>query len=102
MSQINLNPIPTTGVGTDPGTKIVRPQPPANAAPPIPTDSTAGQDTVTLSAAALTAPSSGTGATDLTETQATTASVALRQQLGNQSLSATARQNQSILSLLRG
>ena len=104
MSQVNLNPLQSPVSGNDlPGVPASLPQsqgsqsatPPA--APPSPTG-----DSVQLSAASQTPNPAATGGPQLSDSEATTASVDLRQQLGTQSLSVGARQNQAILSLLRG
>ena len=70
------------------------PAAPAAATPAAPTD------TINLSAAAQAGGGQAGGAT-LTETEAQTTATALRQQIGLQGLSASAKQNASVLALLR-
>lgn len=104
MSQITAPSLTTPPVTTDVGAKqAVRPAQnvPAPAAPAGDPDGDGDKDTVTLSGAAQSTGGAG-GGSELSETQATSTSVTLRQQLSSQNLSATARQNQSILALLRG
>ena len=99
MSQISVTPLATGTVGGEVPAKTVRPQ-----AQPVALDTGGGKpkDTVTLSPAAQATAGAVAGGAELSDTQATSAAVNLRQQLGSQTLSVTARQNQSILSLLRG
>jgi hypothetical protein len=102
MSQLNVTPVPTATVGTDPAPKPVRPAAGSPTAAPTGGGTAPPRDTVTLSPASQVVGGSGAGGPELTDSQATDTAVTLRQQLGNQNLSVGARQNQSILSLLRG
>jgi hypothetical protein len=72
---------------------------PASAAA-APTAATAPADTVQISNAAQTAGGQG-GGTALTEEEAQATATNLRQQLGLSGLSASAKQNASVLALLR-
>jgi hypothetical protein len=83
----------------DANTAPNRGQAAAPTAPPAATPA-APTDTVNLSAAAQAGGGQG-AATTLTETEAQTAATTLRQQIGLQGLSASAKQNASVLALLR-
>ena len=65
-----------------------------------PSSNPAPTDTVTLSAAAQTANAQG-GTSSLTEDEAQNTATSLRQQIGLNGLSASAKQNASVLALLR-
>jgi hypothetical protein len=102
MSQINIQPVRQQAVTTD--QTATQPRNQQQTAAQGSTGTTAGTtpaDTVSLSPAATSA-STAAGGHVLSEHEASQASVDLRQQLSAQSLSGTARQNQAILSLLRG
>lgn len=103
MSNLSLNPIRQTDIGSDIPASQTNRSPTqqssdGNAAPAAPEG-----DTVTISAAAKTVTANPAVSTQiLSDSEATKTSVSLRQQLGSQNLSGTAKQNQAILSLLRG
>jgi len=103
MSNVTLNPIRQTDIGPDiPASQTNRStsqqSSDGSAAPAAPQG-----DTVTISAAAKSVTANPVVSTQLlNDSEATKTSVSLRQQLGSQNLSGTAKQNQAILSLLRG
>jgi hypothetical protein len=103
MSNVTLNSIRQTDIGSElptAQTKLPTSQQSSdgNSAPSAPIG-----DTVTISAAAKSVTATPAVATQLlNDSEATKTSVSLRQQLGAQNLSGTAKQNQAILSLLRG
>ncbi len=101
MADINVNSIYQSGVSKDVQTGPGRPTSfQTNRSAAAPTGKAQG-DTVTLSPAATATPAGGGSGPGLTDQEADSTAASLRQQLGVQSLSVTARQNQAILSLLR-
>jgi hypothetical protein len=102
MSQISVNPVANAAIGNDPAAKPTRaPVQDSGGSGGGTAGGDAGTDTVTLSAAAQAGGGTNAPSSDLTDAEAASTAVTLRQQLGSQTLSAGARQNQSILSLLR-
>ena len=104
MSDISFNPAVGQNVIGDANTAANRTQPQPNstpAAPPAAPPASVPADQVQLSAAAQANAAAAAPTSDLSEEDANQTSLNLRQQLGAQPLSASARQNQSILSLLR-
>lgn len=102
MSEITVNPSQRQASVSDSATNVKRAaKTSAQAESQVQQNSSVQSDTVTLTASAQLAPS-GAASADLSEEAANEASVNLRQQLGVNSLSVSAKQNQSILSLLRG
>jgi hypothetical protein len=102
MSDISPTPTSTTLRLKPAVTDVNSAQSRGQAGPTTATSSTApAGDTVTISASARAAtPEPGAGAV-LTEDEAQNTAVSLRQQIGLAGLSASARQNAAVLSLIR-
>jgi hypothetical protein len=102
MSEITPTAAQPQSTITDTNTASNRNQTNGQGAPTTsaPVNAAVPTDTVTLSAAAQASNTPG-GGTSLTDSEAESAATTLRQQIGLQGLSASAKQNASVLALLR-
>ena len=101
MSEITPTTAKPQSTITDTNTASNRNQSSGQTAPATTTPANpAPTDTVTLSAAAQTA-NAQSGTSSLTEDEAQNTATSLRQQIGLNGLSASAKQNASVLALLR-
>jgi hypothetical protein len=102
MSDIALNSAQRQPTVTDTANTTARATTQANTASTTDTaTANASSDSINLSPAAQAATAGFTGSTALSDKDAVSTSVGLRQSIGTSSLSVSAKQNQAILSLLR-